>query len=258
MVDPGKSPHNRILASSRGGADRQLWITTLMWNHRNHIRELIVTGDTVLLACLDANLTGLQAVTFGSGSWDKELFYSSLAHLSISAADFTDFSDPIRGRSEPFLPDVEEEEEEVDGQEIDLKSSNQGYAIVEQLMLSSIDSGPSGTIDAIFAQMTSLVHLTLVDCTVDDSTLAAFARSFKNLQHIQIDLQDECSSELIGLFVGCPKLRNCLGRGLVIIANDVVNSPDWNCLGLEKLGIKIAGVPRLTKDQERLLMIMGD
>jgi hypothetical protein len=58
---------------------------------------------------------------------------------------------------------------------------------------------------------------------------------------------------LIGLFVGCPRLKECRGKGHDILADDIIGSAEWTCLGMKKLELDVVGVLRLSLGQESRL-----
>lgn len=132
------------------------------------------------------------------------------------------------------------------------------HAMVEDWRIDWINLGPSSKMDAFYAQMPLLTHLNVKHCSLDGTTLSAFSRYFKNLEYIEFNLDDSFSKELLDLFVGCLKLKDCIGEGHFVMADDIINSAEWTCLQLERLAIMVTGVPRLTKLQEKQLDHMRD
>ncbi|KAF9151292.1 hypothetical protein BG015_006858 [Linnemannia schmuckeri] len=108
-------------------------------------------------------------------------------------------------------------------------------------------------LDSCIAQMPFLVLLEISGGFLDGRVLTELARTCKNLQYARFDLQEECSQELNALFVGCSKLKECLGKGHRVRAEDIIGGPEWSCHSLEKLDMKIVGVPRLSAEQTYVL-----
>ncbi|KAG0292587.1 hypothetical protein BGZ96_003965 [Linnemannia gamsii] len=132
------------------------------------------------------------------------------------------------------------------------------HAAVKALNISWVDFDPSVKMNAIYALMPLLTRIKLKHCYIDGTTLTAFSRHFKNLEYLEFLLNESCSKELLDLLVGCPKLKNCVGKGHVVMADDIVNSPEWTCLDLERLDIVVSGVLRLTKQQEAVLYLLQE
>ncbi|KAF8930877.1 hypothetical protein BGZ47_000343 [Haplosporangium gracile] len=132
------------------------------------------------------------------------------------------------------------------------------HAMVKDLAFIYVDLSPPAEMDAFYAQMPLLTRMSLKHCSLDGTTLTAFSRYFKNLEVIEFNFNKSYSKELLDLLVGCPKLKCCVGKGHVVMADDIMNSPEWTCRELERLDIVVVGVPRLTKSQEELLDRMQD
>ncbi|KAF9152562.1 hypothetical protein BG015_005083 [Linnemannia schmuckeri] len=132
------------------------------------------------------------------------------------------------------------------------------HAMVKDLAFVYVDLSPSAEMNAVYAQMPLLTRMKLKHCSLDGTTLTTFSRYFKNLEYIEFNLNEPYSKELLDLLVGCPKLKCCVGKGHVVMADDIVDSPEWTCRELERLDIVVVGVPRLTEQQEELLDRMQD
>ncbi|KAF9132693.1 hypothetical protein BGW39_011556 [Mortierella sp. 14UC] len=74
-VDPSVSPHSQIFACDGNQFQRQRWISTLLQNHKEHIRDMTIIDNGLLLASLDNNLMELHSLTLkriGEFLWMKE------------------------------------------------------------------------------------------------------------------------------------------------------------------------------------------
>ncbi|KAF9099896.1 hypothetical protein BGX23_009751 [Mortierella sp. AD031] len=109
----------------------------------------------------------------------------------------------------------------------------------------------SDRIDRVFSQMDFLVRLD-VDW-IGPRALKVIGRVCKSLEYARFDLRTRCSQELVGLFIGCPKLKECLGHGHAILADDIIGSAEWTCIGIKKLEIDVVGVLRLSLEEETTL-----
>ncbi|KAF9136343.1 hypothetical protein BGW39_000059 [Mortierella sp. 14UC] len=108
-------------------------------------------------------------------------------------------------------------------------------------------------LDSVIAQMPLLERLEISGGSFDGSVLTELARTCSNLRYAQFDVSEECSQQLNALFVGCSKLKECLGKGHRVRVEDVINGPEWTCHGVEKVDLKIVGIPRLSSEQEEAL-----
>ncbi|KAF9149642.1 hypothetical protein BG015_008564 [Linnemannia schmuckeri] len=54
-----------------------------------------------------------------------------------------------------------------------------------------------------------------------------------------------CSEQLCQFFAACSELKECLGDGHIIRAEDLINGPEWTCTGLEKLDVEVVDLPEL-------------
>ena len=113
-------------------------------------------------------------------------------------------------------------------------------------------------LDSCIAQMPFLVLLEISGGFIDGRVLTELARTCMYLEYALFDLQKEYSQELNALFVGCSKLRECLGKGHRVRAEDIMNGLEWTCSGLEKLDMKVSGVPRLSVEQMDVLDKMAE
>ncbi|KAF8934019.1 hypothetical protein BGZ47_010560 [Haplosporangium gracile] len=130
---------------------------------------------------------------------------------------------------------------------------------IENLILAPADNFNSVFDSAMFnlgsivPQMPFLTQLWISGMWDNGQTMIDVARNCKNIQEVTIDLKEGCSQGLLELFVGCPKLRTCHGRGHLVLAKDLIESAEWVCVELRELDIEIVGIPRLTVVQEDLL-----
>lgn len=151
-----------------------------------------------------------------------------------------------------------EEQGETGWQCLLFETCGRNHAAVKALDIGWVNFGPSVKMNTVYAMMPLLTRIRMKHCYIDGTTLTAFSRHFKNLEYLEFLLNEPCSKELLGLLVGCPKLKNCVGKGHVVMAEDIVNSPEWTCLDLERLDIVVSGVPRLTNQQEAVLDLMQE
>ncbi|KAG0377541.1 hypothetical protein BGX24_005924 [Mortierella sp. AD032] len=86
-------------------------------------------------------------------------------------------------------------------------------------------------------------------------TLLELARTYRKLERLQIDLQDDYSWAMVDFLNECPAtLRAFRGNGHIALVADVLGRAEWSsCTGLEELDMEIVGIFRLTKEQEALL-----
>ncbi|KAF9132695.1 hypothetical protein BGW39_011558 [Mortierella sp. 14UC] len=164
----------------------------------------------------------------------------------------------LRGISDPHIGDEDGQEADWKQPQFETFGQDNSYAAVKSLEIDCVKFGPSKAMDAVFAQMHSLSSLNFTRCTLDGSTLTALSKHLKSLENLEFNIHRQLSKEFLGLLVDCPKLKRCVGKGHFTLAEDIVNSPEWTCHGLERLDIMISGVPRLTRIQEALLNRMRD
>ncbi|KAF9132692.1 hypothetical protein BGW39_011555 [Mortierella sp. 14UC] len=108
--------------------------------------------------------------------------------------------------------------------------------------------------DMAFFTMPFLVVLEMHGCTLDGSSLAQINKTCRALQQLWFDLDTGCSREMLDLLADGPAmLRSCRGGEHIVLAKDLIRSAEWSCTGLKELDITIAGVVRMTKNQERLV-----
>ncbi|KAG0285749.1 hypothetical protein BGZ96_010046 [Linnemannia gamsii] len=159
---------------------------------------------------------------------------------------------PVVSRLETRLESPKSSDIEDDDEEFEVQSEHQ---IPRLCMITTVIAynvwAASNRIDRVFCQMDILVHLD-VDW-VGSRTLKQLGTVCSNLEYARFDLRERCSRELIGLFVGCPRLRECRGKGHEILADDIADSAEWTCLGMKKLEIDVVGVLRISRRQERQL-----
>lgn len=113
-------------------------------------------------------------------------------------------------------------------------------------------------LESCIAQMPFLVLLEISGGFLDGRVLTELARTCMYLAYARFDLQGEYSQELNALFVGCSKLKECLGKGHRVQAEDIMNGPEWTCSGLDKLDMKVGGIPRLSIEQMCVLDKMAE
>ncbi|KAK5814750.1 hypothetical protein F5H01DRAFT_347274 [Linnemannia elongata] len=159
---------------------------------------------------------------------------------------------PVMGHLETRLEEPKLSDTEDDEEEFEIQSE---YQIPRPCMIKSLVAynvwTASNRIDRVFCQMDFLVRLN-VDW-IGRRTLRELGRVCTNLEYARFDLRERCSRELVGLFVGCPRLKECLGRGHDILADDIIGSAEWTCLGIKKLEIHVVGVLRLSPGQKARL-----
>ncbi|KAF9538831.1 hypothetical protein EC957_006179 [Mortierella hygrophila] len=99
--------------------------------------------------------------------------------------------------------------------------------------------------------MPLLTHLELG--LIPPSALEVMAKNCRNLEHLRFNLeQGNGHKELNKLFEVCSKLKVCRGRGHEILGGDFVEDHNWTCFGVQELDLKIVGIPRMSKAQERV------
>ncbi|KAF9146983.1 hypothetical protein BG015_011437 [Linnemannia schmuckeri] len=159
---------------------------------------------------------------------------------------------PVVGHLEARSMEPKPSETEEDEEEFEIQSEHQ---IPRPCMIKTLIAydvwRPSDRIDRVFCQMDLLVRLD-VDW-IGRRALRELGRVCTNLEYARFDLREGCSRELIGLFVGCPKLKECRGSGHEILADDIIGSAEWTCLGIRKLEIDVVGILRLSQGQETRL-----
>ncbi|KAK3831136.1 MAG: hypothetical protein J3R72DRAFT_478582 [Linnemannia gamsii] len=107
----------------------------------------------------------------------------------------------------------------------------------------------------MFLRMPFLVDLEVHSYGFNGETLLELARTYRKLERLQIDLQDDCSWAMVDFLNECPAtLRAFRGNGHIALVADVLGRAEWSsCTGLEELDMEIFGIFRLTKEQEALL-----
>ncbi|KAG0284329.1 hypothetical protein BGZ96_011290 [Linnemannia gamsii] len=89
----------------------------------------------------------------------------------------------------------------------------------------------------LISRLPFLVRLELGE--VGGTVLNMIADTCKALVYTRFNIKGCCSCELCNLLTECSMLKECLGSGHVVMAEDVVNGPEWTCLGIEKLNIVV-------------------
>ncbi|KAF9907744.1 hypothetical protein EC991_010614 [Linnemannia zychae] len=113
------------------------------------------------------------------------------------------------------------------------------------------------TMTRILATMPNLVRLELRNITLDTLTQLSTAGNYLHLQYVRFNLSKPYYKETNQLFVNCPNLKSIQGLGIAVWAEDMIQEPLWTCLGLQKFHCEIHGVPRLSQDEEELLLEKG-
>ncbi|KAK5814715.1 hypothetical protein F5H01DRAFT_347180 [Linnemannia elongata] len=106
-------------------------------------------------------------------------------------------------------------------------------------------------IEQLTSQSPYLTRVALQD--IHPAVIRALAYSCQALEYVHFNTDESCSLELNTLLVHCPRLKECTGRGHVVFATDILRSPHWTCLSLQKLDITIVDVPRVKGEEVRLL-----
>lgn len=99
------------------------------------------------------------------------------------------------------------------------------------------------TSDDLISRVPFLTRLDLGIINVE--VLVAMTTTCTTLEYVRFSLDNPYPAELSQLFVSCSRLKECRGDGHIIAADDLINGPEWTCMGLEKLDIDIQGLPRL-------------
>ncbi|KAK3833596.1 MAG: hypothetical protein J3R72DRAFT_453237 [Linnemannia gamsii] len=142
-------------------------------------------------------------------------------------------------------------------EEFSLQSENQIPRLCMVTSLVGWNSwSPSNRIDRVFRQMDFLVRLDVG--WIGPRVLKEIGKVCSKLEYAKFDLHEICSRELVGLFVGCPQLKECRGRGHELLADDIIGSAEWTCLGIKVLEIDVIGVLRLGYEQESRLNAWRD
>lgn len=105
----------------------------------------------------------------------------------------------------------------------------------------------------IITRMPSLVKLCIHTCVIDERTLSSIVKTCRSLERFYFNLQESDGREMVDLLVGgSTYLKSCEGNGHIVLAEDLIESAEWPCVGLEKLDIEVFGVPRPTKEEEKV------
>ncbi|KAF8927374.1 hypothetical protein BGZ47_002178 [Haplosporangium gracile] len=111
----------------------------------------------------------------------------------------------------------------------------------------------------LFARMPNLIFVHLQ--YISNEAFNVIGKTCHDLEHIRFFFKDPskqtvcrpCYPEMAQLLTGCPKLKTCTGRNHATLTSILNVSPDWTCLGSEKLDCEIHGAPHLDGRQHRLL-----
>ncbi|KAG0278633.1 hypothetical protein BGZ95_003537 [Linnemannia exigua] len=125
---------------------------------------------------------------------------------------------------------------------------------VQELVLRNIGF-VANQIQSMFLRLPFLVDLEVHIYEFNGETLLELARTYRMLERLQIDLQDDCSWAMVDFLNTCPPtLKTFRGNGHIALVADVLERAEWSsCTGLEELDIEIFGIFRLTNEQEALL-----
>ncbi|KAF9292793.1 hypothetical protein BGZ88_006107 [Linnemannia elongata] len=121
-------------------------------------------------------------------------------------------------------------------------------------------------VESLFSWMPHLVDIEISGYELDAAAVLEVVRNSRRLRNVWFDLkkpddyyEEEGGSSLafrvmVDILVECPEtLKSLRGRGHIVLAQDLVESQEWGCKGVEELDIEIFGIPRLTKGQEEAL-----
>ncbi|KAF9139625.1 hypothetical protein BGX30_007679 [Mortierella sp. GBA39] len=102
--------------------------------------------------------------------------------------------------------------------------------------------------------MPFLVKLCIYKCAIDRRTLSSIVKNCRSLERFYFNLQESDGREMVDLLVGgATSLKSCEGNGHVVLAEDLIESAEWSCMGLEKLDVEVFGVPKQTREHEKVL-----
>ncbi|KAF8946862.1 hypothetical protein BGZ47_011101 [Haplosporangium gracile] len=79
----------------------------------------------------------------------------------------------------------------------------------------------------------------------DYEVLIAITTTSKALEYARFSLEAPYPDELCQFFASCSRLKECLGGGHIIAAEDLITPSEWACMGLEKLDIDVRELPSL-------------
>lgn len=109
------------------------------------------------------------------------------------------------------------------------------------------------TMQQLLCRMPSLVILELG--SISRKAVEVIGETcWKTLEGVRFYLREVCFEEMDILLRRCRRLKSVRGLGLAVDEKDVGVDGGWACLGLEELQIEIHNVPRLTPQQEQLLL----
>jgi hypothetical protein len=126
---------------------------------------------------------------------------------------------------------------EMDHVELEIGFTEPRYPTTE-LVLSGRDNF---LVDKLILWFPFLVRLELG--TIGGRVLSEIARICTFLVYTRFDLRGQCSIELCWVLASFSRLKECLGDGHIVTAEDIIRGPEWACLGLEKLDIDIQVTP---------------
>ncbi|KAG0063472.1 hypothetical protein BGZ89_009845 [Linnemannia elongata] len=120
--------------------------------------------------------------------------------------------------------------------------------------------------ESLFFRMPHLVDVEISGYELDAAAVLEIVRNCRRLRHVWFDLKkpDDYYEEeggtslafqvMVDILVECPEtLKSLRGRRHIVLAQDLIESQEWGCKGVEELDIEIFGIPRLTKGQEEAL-----
>ncbi|KAG0264726.1 hypothetical protein BGZ95_003529 [Linnemannia exigua] len=85
----------------------------------------------------------------------------------------------------------------------------------------------------LLARASYLVKLEV--CYIPREAIATIAQPCRNMEHLVFSVTQRCSKEINQLLMECSRLKSLQGKGLAIMANDMLQGQGWSCLGLQRL-----------------------
>ncbi|KAH7052985.1 hypothetical protein BKA57DRAFT_436126 [Linnemannia elongata] len=85
---------------------------------------------------------------------------------------------------------------------------------------------------------------TLILWWIDATVLEAITSTCVGLVYSQFHLKEKCSAGLCQFLATFSQLKECLGDGHLVLAEDIISGPNWTCMELEKLDIEVQVLSR--------------
>ncbi|KAF8946861.1 hypothetical protein BGZ47_011100 [Haplosporangium gracile] len=92
--------------------------------------------------------------------------------------------------------------------------------------------------------------------TITTKVLVAITTTCGALEYARFELKEKCCEELCLFLAACSRLKECLGCGHVVLPEDLIDGPEWNCMALEKLDIDILASDLLNSSNQAELNLM--